>query len=406
MGYGIVERTGGRLRAVDYGCLTTSRRPAAARSPAPRSTRCVAELIETHQPDLARGRAAVLLEERPERVRRRPGPRRRAARRGAGGRARPRGDAQRGQGRRHGLRQRGQGAGRADGRRDPPAGRGARTPTTRPMRWRSRSATANAERAGDRVNGGTAGAKAGVLDRAAIAPIARGETPYERAVREAIATRGPGLEGGGRHQGPRLGPRPRDRVGRGQGRGGRGRLAGHRGRRHRLPGVRRAVGHRHRDARRAAQAPHLPPRPRGPAGAVRVPDAGGAGVLQPAAHGDRRGAEGRAGDRRVAGHGGPPARDPPAGPGGPRRRSRASARSSPSGSSSSSRRRCPRPVSRPARPTAVASASEGEVVAALQALGYSLGEAREASRLALNDATVGAGLEERVKAALRTLLRD
>jgi Holliday junction DNA helicase RuvA len=55
---------------------------------------------------------------------------------------------------------------------------------------------------------------------------------------------------------------------------------------------------------------------------------------------------------------------------------------------------------------AVATASEGEVVAALQALGYSLGEAREASRLALNDATVGAGLEERVKAALRTLLRD
>jgi len=55
---------------------------------------------------------------------------------------------------------------------------------------------------------------------------------------------------------------------------------------------------------------------------------------------------------------------------------------------------------------AVASASEGEVVAALQALGYSLGEAREASRLALSDPAVGAGLEERVKAALRTLLRD
>ena len=55
---------------------------------------------------------------------------------------------------------------------------------------------------------------------------------------------------------------------------------------------------------------------------------------------------------------------------------------------------------------AFSTASEGEVVAALQALGYSLGEAREASRLALNDATVGAGLEERVKAALRTLLRD
>ena len=54
----------------------------------------------------------------------------------------------------------------------------------------------------------------------------------------------------------------------------------------------------------------------------------------------------------------------------------------------------------------IASAGEGDVVAALQALGYSLGEAREASRLALGDATVGPGLEERVKAALRTLLRD
>ena len=55
---------------------------------------------------------------------------------------------------------------------------------------------------------------------------------------------------------------------------------------------------------------------------------------------------------------------------------------------------------------AVSTASEGEVVAALQALGYSQGEAREASRLALQDPSVGAGLEERVKAALRTLLRD
>lgn len=53
-----------------------------------------------------------------------------------------------------------------------------------------------------------------------------------------------------------------------------------------------------------------------------------------------------------------------------------------------------------------AGASEGEVVAALQALGYSLGEAREASRLALADRAVGAGLEDRVKAALRTLLRE
>jgi len=55
---------------------------------------------------------------------------------------------------------------------------------------------------------------------------------------------------------------------------------------------------------------------------------------------------------------------------------------------------------------AMSTASENEVVAALQALGYSLGEARDASRLAVTDPKVGAGLEERVKAALRTLLRD
>jgi Holliday junction DNA helicase RuvA len=51
-------------------------------------------------------------------------------------------------------------------------------------------------------------------------------------------------------------------------------------------------------------------------------------------------------------------------------------------------------------------ASESEVVGALQALGYSLAEAREASRVALSDATIGGTLEDRVKAALRSLLRD
>jgi crossover junction endodeoxyribonuclease RuvC len=38
---------------------------------------------------------------------------------------------------------------------------------------------ANRERAGERLN-------AGVLDRASVAPIARGESPYDRAVREAL----------------------------------------------------------------------------------------------------------------------------------------------------------------------------------------------------------------------------
>ena len=52
------------------------------------------------------------------------------------------------------------------------------------------------------------------------------------------------------------------------------------------------------------------------------------------------------------------------------------------------------------------AAGEGDVVAALQALGYSLAEAREASRAALAGGGAGLSLEERVKAALRSLLRE
>jgi Holliday junction DNA helicase RuvA len=50
--------------------------------------------------------------------------------------------------------------------------------------------------------------------------------------------------------------------------------------------------------------------------------------------------------------------------------------------------------------------AEGDVVGALQALGYSLPEAREAARVGLSMAGVDASLEERVKAALRVLARD
>ena len=57
-------------------------------------------------------------------------------------------------------------------------------------------------------------------------------------------------------------------------------------------------------------------------------------------------------------------------------------------------------------PHAAATATETEVVAALQALGYSMSEAREASRIALADTTIGGTLEDRVKAALRSLLRE
>ena len=52
------------------------------------------------------------------------------------------------------------------------------------------------------------------------------------------------------------------------------------------------------------------------------------------------------------------------------------------------------------------AASDSDVVAALQALGYSLAEAREAARTAVATAPVGTSLEDRVKAALRGLARD
>ena len=50
--------------------------------------------------------------------------------------------------------------------------------------------------------------------------------------------------------------------------------------------------------------------------------------------------------------------------------------------------------------------AEGDVVGALQALGYSVPEAREAARIGLGMAGIGASLEDRVKAALRVLARD
>jgi Holliday junction DNA helicase RuvA len=53
-----------------------------------------------------------------------------------------------------------------------------------------------------------------------------------------------------------------------------------------------------------------------------------------------------------------------------------------------------------------AATAEGEAVGALQALGYSASEAREAARGAVATLPVGASLEERVKAALRVLRRD
>ena len=53
-----------------------------------------------------------------------------------------------------------------------------------------------------------------------------------------------------------------------------------------------------------------------------------------------------------------------------------------------------------------AAGSEDEVVGALQALGYSLAEARDAARMAMRHSDPGVPLEERIKGALRLLARD
>ncbi len=189
LGWGIVERTGGNLRAVDYGCLTTS-----PDAPLPNRLReihaLVAELIETHQPDLVaverlffsknaqtafavgHARGVVLLaaaevdvevrEATPSEVK-------------------------------VGVT----GYGRAD--KDQVARMVgvilslAEIPTPDDAADALATAICIANRERPDASTGAAGgdgngtAKAPILDRSAIAPIVRGDTPYERSVREAIA---------------------------------------------------------------------------------------------------------------------------------------------------------------------------------------------------------------------------
>jgi crossover junction endodeoxyribonuclease RuvC len=192
LGYGIVERTGSGLRAIDYGCLTTS-----ADLPMPERLRriheLVAELIETHHPGIVavervffsknaqtafavgQARGVVLLA---------------AAQAGVAVREATPNEVKMGV----------TGYGRAE------KGQVARmvtvilqlaevpTPDDAADALAIAISIANAERPGDRAN---AGAKASVMDRAAVAPITRGETPYERSVREALASEKAASSGNG-----------------------------------------------------------------------------------------------------------------------------------------------------------------------------------------------------------------
>lgn len=185
VGYGIVERTGSRLRAVDYGCLTTS-------PDAPLADRLhhihalVAELIETHTPDVVaverlffsrnaqtalavgQARGVVLLAAAQAAV-----PVREATpnevKSGVTG---------------YGAADKGQVARMVTvilGLSEVP------TPDDTADALATAITIANSVDVADRLNAVGAGSRSGVLDRASVDPIARGESPYERAVREAIA---------------------------------------------------------------------------------------------------------------------------------------------------------------------------------------------------------------------------
>jgi crossover junction endodeoxyribonuclease RuvC len=181
LGYGIVERTGSHLRAVDFGCVTTS----PDQSLPERLLiihEAITEVIATHQPDVVgverlffsknaqtafgvgQARGVVLLA---------------AAQAGIAVRETTPNEIK--------LAVTGYGA--ADKAQ---VGRMVAvilgldtvpTPDDTADALACAIATANAERPG---SGGRT-ARAAVMDRAAIDPITRGESPYARAVREAIA---------------------------------------------------------------------------------------------------------------------------------------------------------------------------------------------------------------------------
>jgi crossover junction endodeoxyribonuclease RuvC len=178
MGYGIVERTGGRLREVDHGCLVTS-------PDLPLPERLLAihamvdELLSLHEPDLigverlffsrnvqtalgvGQARGVVLLT---------------AAQHGTPVReATP-----------NEVKSAITGYGAADKEQVQRMVQLVLGMAELPRPDDAADALAIAVCIANRL-GQTDRVNAGVLDRAAVAPIQRGESPYDRAVREAIA---------------------------------------------------------------------------------------------------------------------------------------------------------------------------------------------------------------------------
>lgn len=178
LGYGIIERNGGRLRAIDHGCLETS-----PDLPLPERLvsihRLVSDLIELHSPDLVgverlffsrnaqtafavgQARGVVLLAAGQHGVAVREATPNEVKSAVAGYGAADKGQVTRMVGIVLGLAV-------------PPE------PDDAADALAVAICVANRERAGEQLN-------AGVLDRAAVAPITRGESAFDRSVREALA---------------------------------------------------------------------------------------------------------------------------------------------------------------------------------------------------------------------------
>ena len=178
LGYGIIERTGGRLRAIDHGCLETSP-DLGLPARLVLIHRLVGDLIELHSPDLigverlffsrnaqtafavGQARGVVLLAAGQHGVAVREATPNEVKSAVAGYGAADKEQVKRMVGIVLGLAA-------------PPE------PDDAADALAVAICVANRERAGEQLN-------AGVMDRAAVAPIARGESAFDRAVREALA---------------------------------------------------------------------------------------------------------------------------------------------------------------------------------------------------------------------------
>jgi crossover junction endodeoxyribonuclease RuvC len=178
LGYGIIERTGGRLRAIDHGCFETS-------PDLPLPERLLAihglvnDLIALHAPDLVG--VERLFFSRNAQTAFAVGQARGVVLLAAAGHKVPVRDATPNE-----VKSAVAGYGAADKEQVARMVQVILELVARPTPDDAADAlavaicVANRERPGEREH-------AGILDRASVEPIVRGETPYDRAVREAVA---------------------------------------------------------------------------------------------------------------------------------------------------------------------------------------------------------------------------